>query len=94
MIKSFSSRETENFWLAGKSRKLLPAALQRIALRKLWMLDRAAKLADLLVPPSNRLEPLKGDRKGQFSVRINQRYRVCFRWDEGDAYDVEIVDYH
>lgn len=94
MIKTFSSQETEEFWRAGRSRKLLPIPLQRIALRKLWMVDRSAKLVDLLVPPSNRLEALKGDRKGQFSIRINQRYRICFRWDEGDAHDVEIVDYH
>lgn len=94
MIKTFASGETAKFWVAGKTRRLLPASLQRAALRKLWMLDRAAILNDLLAPPANRLEALKGDRKGQFSIRINQQYRICFRWYEGDAYDVEVVDYH
>ena len=94
MIKNFSSKETEKLWRTGATRKLLPSSLQRPALRKLWMLDRASTLTDLRVPPSNRLEKLKGERSGQFSIRINQQYRVCFRWEEGDAFDVEIVDYH
>ena len=94
MIRSFASDETARFWISGKTRRLLPASLQRAALRKLWMIDRAAALNDLQVPTGSRLEALKGDRKGQFSIRINQQYRICFRWNEGDAYDVEIVDYH
>jgi proteic killer suppression protein len=68
--------------------------MQQVALRKLRMLNRAETLNDLRVPPANRLEALKGDRQGQHSIRINDRWRICFRWDGGDAYDVEIVDYH
>jgi toxin HigB-1 len=94
MIKTFASPATERFWATGKTRKLVPASLQRIALRKLWLVDRASELMDLSAPPAKRLEALKAERKGEFSIRINQQYRVCFRWEEGDAYDVEIVDYH
>ncbi len=72
----------------------LPSDIQRVALRKLWMLDAATKIEDLAVPPGNRLEKLHGDREGQWSIRINDQWRVCFAWREGDAYDVEIVDYH
>ena len=68
--------------------------MQRVALRKLRMLDAAEKLDDLRVPPGNRLERLRGDRSGQHSIRINDQWRICFRWQAGDAYDVEIVDYH
>lgn len=93
MIKSIADRDTDQLWRTGRSR-YLPAALCRVALRKLWMLHNAAALDDLLVPPGNRLEALKGDRKGQFSIRINQRYRVCFLWTEGHAHEVAIVDYH
>jgi len=75
------------------SRKL-PQNLQRIALRKLWMLDAALDLSEMRVPPANHLEALRGDRDGQHSIRINQQWRLCFRWESGDAYDVEIVDYH
>ena len=72
----------------------LPPDIQRVALRKLRMLDAAATLTDLHLPPSNRLEALHGDREGQHSIRINDRYRVCFEWCDGDTYEVEIVDYH
>jgi len=72
----------------------LPASLQRVALRKLVILDAADSLADLRVPPGNRLEPLKGDRAGQHSIRINDQWRICFVWRATDAFDVEIVDYH
>ncbi len=68
--------------------------MQNVALRKLRMLDAATRLDDLRVPPGNRLERLRGDRSGQHSIRINDQWRICFRWDSGDAYDVEIVDYH
>ena len=72
----------------------LPAGIQRVALRKLRMLNRAQTLKDLRVPPGNRLEALRGDRRGQYSIRINDQWRVIFRWQAGDAFDVEIVDYH
>lgn len=75
------------------SRKL-PHSIQRIALRKLWILDAATELESLQVPPNNRLEALKGNRKGQHSIRINDQWRICFRWSGSDAHDVEIVDYH
>ena len=93
MIKSFRDRGTEK--LFGRERaKRLPANLQRRALAKLLMLDAADSLADLRVPPGNRLEALRGDRAGQHSIRINDQWRICFRWSRGDAWDVEIVDYH
>jgi toxin HigB-1 len=72
----------------------LPVNIQRIALRKLLLLDAAEKIEDLRIPPGNRLEKLFGNRIGQHSIRINDQWRICFRWSEGDAYDVEIVDYH
>lgn len=72
----------------------LPADIQRVARRKLRMLANASVLDDLRIPPANRLEALKGGRKGQFSIRINDQWRICFRWIDGDAHDVEIVDYH
>jgi proteic killer suppression protein len=93
MIKSFACEETEKIWL-GESSRRLPQDIQRIARRKLRMIDAAVEISDLLVPPGNRLEKLKGDREGQYSIRINDQWRVCFRWEEGNAYDVEIVDYH
>ena len=93
MIKSFRCKETEKVYRRDFSRKL-PHSLQRIVLRKLWMLDAALDLADLRVPPANHLEALRGAREGQHSIRINQQWRICFRWMNGDAYDVEIVDYH
>jgi proteic killer suppression protein len=93
MIRSFRARETEKVFRREGTRKLAPD-VQRVAQRKLAMLDAAESLEDLRVPPGNRLEKLKGEREGQHSVRINARWRVCFRWKDGDAYDVEIVDYH
>lgn len=93
MIRSFKCAETKKVFHRRRSRKL-PPGIQRIALRKLWMLDAAIDLRDLRVPPGNRLEALAGKRQGWYSIRINQQWRVCFRWREGHAYDVEIVDYH
>jgi proteic killer suppression protein len=72
----------------------LPSEIQQVALRKLRMLNRAETLQDLRVPPANRLERLSGDREGQYSIRVNDRWRVCFEWEEGEALNVEIVDYH
>ncbi|HWH32441.1 MAG TPA: type II toxin-antitoxin system RelE/ParE family toxin [Egibacteraceae bacterium] len=93
MIRSFRDRDTQR--LAGRERvKKWSPELQKIALRKLRMLDAATEVADLRVPPGNRLERLKGDRAGQYSIRINDQWRICFRWSSGDAHDVEIVDYH
>ena len=93
MIRSFRCKETERVYLRETSRRL-PPDLQRVAMRKLWMLDAATDLSALRVPPANRLEALQGNRIGQHSIRINQQWRVCFRWQNGDAHDVEIVDYH
>ena len=93
MIRSFKSKETEKIFHRTRSKKL-PGDIQQIALRKLRMLHRAQTLNDLRVPPANRLEQLKGERAGQHSIRINDQWRVCFRWRAGDAFDVEIVDYH
>jgi proteic killer suppression protein len=93
MIKSFASRETERVFQRRFSRKL-PESIQRVAQRKLLILDAAEALQDLRVPPSNRLEKLSGDRQGQYSIRINDQWRICFEWYDGNAHDVEIVDYH
>ena len=93
MIRSFRSAETAIIWDGRKSRKL-PPDIQAVALRKLMMLNRARTLDDLRVPPANRLEPLKGKRAGQWSIRINRQWRICFVWQDGEAHDVEIVDYH
>ena len=93
MIRSFKSKETEKVFLRIRSKKL-PGDIQQIALRKLRMLHRSKSLQDLRVPPSNRLERLRGNRSGQYSIRINDQWRICFRWAKGDAFDVEIVDYH
>ncbi|MFI5143044.1 MAG: type II toxin-antitoxin system RelE/ParE family toxin [Thermoanaerobaculales bacterium] len=93
MIRSFSDSETQRVFGRKGSRRL-PATVQRATLRKLAMLDAAEILNDLRVPPGNRLERLHGDREGQHSIRINQQWRICFRWRDGDAYEVEIVDYH
>ena len=93
MLESFSCKETEKIFRREYSRRL-PSAMQKVAFRKLRMLHHATNLQDLRVPPANRLEALRGKRKGQYSIRINNRYRVCFRWQAGDAFDVEIVDYH
>ena len=94
MIKSFADSETQQFWETGKSRRKPPSSLRRAALRKLFMLDSAGSLADLAILPGNRLEALKRDREGQHSIRINNQFRICFIWRDGNAYDVEITDYH
>lgn len=93
MIKSFKSKETAKIFNREYSPKL-PPDIQRTALRKLWMIDAAQNIQDLRVPPANRLEKLKGNRRGQHSIRINDQWRICFLWHRGDAYEVEIVDYH
>ena len=92
MIRSFRSKETEALFADVNVPRF--RAIERIARRKLLYLHRARSLQDLLVPPGNRLEALKGDRRGQYSIRINDRWRICFLWRSGDAYDLEIVDYH
>jgi proteic killer suppression protein len=93
VIKSFAARDTERLFGREPVRRY-PAELQRTMLRKLVAVDAAEQLEDLRVPPGNRLEKLKGDRAGQHSIRINAQWRICFRWKDGNAYDVEIVDYH
>lgn len=93
MIKSFRSKETEKLFLRHRSPRF-STNLHRIALRKLLLLDAAEKLEDLRIPPGNRLEKLSGGRQGQHSIRINDQWRICFRWSEGNAYEVEIADYH
>ena len=92
-IRSFRCKETERIWNGLRS-KAFPPDMQDRALRKLRLLDAASTLDDLANPPSNRLKPLKGERKGQWSMRINDQWRICFRWNAGDAETVEIVDYH
>ena len=93
MLKSFCDRYTERLFQRLPGRKWA-TGVQRAALRKLLILDAAGQISDLRVPPGNRLEKLRGDRAGQYSIRINDQWRICFRWRGGDAYDVEIVDYH
>lgn len=93
MIKTIKDRDTERLFRREPVKRLGPD-VQRVALRKLRMLDAATVLEDLRVPPANHLEKLKGDRAGQFSIRVNQQWRVCFVWRSGHAFDVEIVDYH
>ena len=92
MIKSFKDGETERLYETGRSRRF--ASFGKVALRKLDMLNAASELKDLRSPPGNRLEVLKGDRKGQYSIRINDQWRICFVWSDHGAEDVEIVDYH
>jgi len=92
MIRSYADRDTEK--LAARERVRKYRHIERVALRKLEMIKAAHVLDDLRVPPGNRLEALKGDRAGQHSIRINDQYRICFLWSEGDAHDVEICDYH
>ncbi len=92
-IQSFANKETKRIYLQEAS-KTLPREIQRIALRKLIMMDNAEGLNDLRVPPANHLERLTGDRAGQYSIRINDRYRICFRTGPSGFYDVEICDYH
>jgi len=93
MIKSFQDKETEKIFNRQISKKL-PENIQSIARKKLVILDAAAQLNDLRTPPGNRLEALERDRKGQHSIRINDQWRICFEWSDGDAYEVEITDYH
>jgi proteic killer suppression protein len=93
MIRSFRNAETERIWHGEFSRKF-PPDIQASAVRKLRMMNNAKVLRDLAVPPNNRLEALKGERKGQHSIRINDQWRICFRWTEGGPDNVEIVDYH
>ncbi|HEX4645596.1 MAG TPA: type II toxin-antitoxin system RelE/ParE family toxin [Verrucomicrobiae bacterium] len=93
MIASFACRKTERLW-QRRSDHGLPPQIDRVALRKLTQLHRSRELLDMRLPPGNRLEALKGDRAGRYSVRINDQWRLCYRWHDGDAYDVEVVDYH
>jgi len=93
VIKTFKSDETQKIYQRQHSRKL-PSDIQQIALRKLRMINNSASINDLRVPPANHLEKLSGNRAGQWSIRINDQWRVCFRWEGSDAYDVEIADYH
>ena len=92
MIKSFADKDTKQLFDRKRSRRF--TNIERVALRKLTMLHAAKLLIDLKVPPGNMLEQLKGDRAGQYSIRINRQWRICFNWKEGDIYDVEICDYH
>lgn len=93
MIQSFADRDTERLFGREAVRRF-PRELHRTMLRKLVAIDAAEQLDDLRVPPGNRLEKLKGDRAGQHSIRVNDQWRICFRWKDGNAYDVEVVDYH
>jgi toxin HigB-1 len=93
MIVSFYDTDTKLLWETGRSRRI-PANLRRVALRKLMILNAALELDNLRVPPNNRLEELTKDRKGQHSIRVNDQYRICFVWNAGNAYEVEVADYH
>jgi len=93
VIKSFRDNETEKLWNEEPTRRI-PADLRRSALKKLQMLNAAGSLADLTVPPGNRLERLRGRREGQYSIRVNDQFRVCLEWRDGSAWSVEITDYH
>lgn len=93
MIRNFADQETERIFQRETSRKF-PADIQRTALRKLWMLHAAVNVHDLRIPPGNHLEKLSGNRNGQYSIRINRQWRICFSWKENTSYDVEITDYH
>ena len=93
MILSFADKETERIWNGEVSRRL-PIEIQSIARRKLRMINNARRLDDIRVPPANRLEALKGDMKGQHSIRVNDQWRICFRWSNAGVTDVRIVDYH
>ncbi|NUQ86239.1 MAG: type II toxin-antitoxin system RelE/ParE family toxin [Anaerolineales bacterium] len=93
MIKTFKDEETGKIYQRQHSRRL-PADIQQVALRKLRMINNSVSVNDLRIPPANRLEKLSGNRAGQWSIRINDQWRVCFRWEGSDAYDVEITDYH
>lgn len=93
MIKSFSSTETEKVWI-GEFSKKIPTEIQRQIRKKLRMINNACVLEDLKVPPGNKLESLKGNRNGQYSIRVNDQWRICFRWESENATEVEVVDYH
>jgi proteic killer suppression protein len=93
VIANFACRKTERLWQRRRDHGL-PPQIERVALRKLTQLDRSRELRDLSLPPGNRLEALKGNRAGQHSIRVNDQWRICFRWQGEDAHDVEIVDYH
>ncbi|MCX5964919.1 MAG: type II toxin-antitoxin system RelE/ParE family toxin [Cyanobacteria bacterium] len=93
MIRNFKDKETQKIFERQRSRKL-PSDIQQVALRKLRMLNRSQTLQELRIPPANRLERLGGDRDGQYSIRVNDQWRICFDWQDGDAMNVEIVDYH
>jgi toxin HigB-1 len=93
LIKSFKDTESEKIWNQVRSRKL-PENIQQVALRKLFMINRSKNIEDLKIPLGNRLEKLKGNREGQYSIRINDQWRICFNWIDSNAYEVEIVDYH
>jgi proteic killer suppression protein len=93
MIRSFRETEAAKIYARQRSKKL-PTDIQQVALRKMRMLNNALNINDLRIPPANRLEKLSGNRAGQYSIRINDQWRLCFEWRDGDAYDVEITDYH
>jgi toxin HigB-1 len=93
VIRSFRGREAEEIW-HGRAVRSLSSDVQRIARRKLRVLNNSQNLSDLRLPPGNRLEALRGDRAGEHSIRVNDQWRICFVWQDGDAYEVEIVDYH
>jgi proteic killer suppression protein len=93
MIKSFNCKETEKLFHRETTKKW-PSRIKKLGRRKLLIIDAATQLVDLKVPPGNELEKLKGNRKGQHSIRINKQWRICFKWKNGDAYNVEIIDYH
>ncbi len=93
MIRSFKNSATEKIFKRSHSKKI-PNDIQRSAFRKLHMINRSQNINDLRIPPANRLEKLKGERAGEYSIRINDQWRICFIWKDGDAFDVEIVDYH
>ncbi len=93
MIKSFKSKEAEKIY-KGEYVSNFSASLQDIARRKLWMLDAATIINDLRIPPANNLKKLKGKKKREYSIRINKQWRICFKWEQEDAYDVQIIDYH
>ncbi len=93
MIASFRDKETERLWQSGKSRRL-PSDLRLRAFKKLAILNAAVALDNLKVPPGNQLEALRGNRAGQYSIRVNDQYRVCFVWRDGNAFEVEVIDYH
>ncbi|MBU2219547.1 type II toxin-antitoxin system RelE/ParE family toxin [Patescibacteria group bacterium] len=93
MIKSFKCRETRKIFNRESSSKL-PASIQGTAMRKLWMVAAADSINDLRIPPANHLEKLRGKKRGQHSIRINDQWRICFKWHQQDAYEVEIIDYH